>query len=121
MKCWKCGQENVDGAGKCVYCGADQKRSAPSDAAGRAMRQLYDRYGAETVLTREQYLVNGLGDLLEDSRMLRNQIKAGLDAGIGKMYLEQIQGYGAPDALFNGRVKRVLTENIGFSEKAAGE
>ena len=62
MYCWKCGQELTDGASACVYCSANQRRPEPASEAGKAMRQLYDRYGRDTLLTNNLMLVNGLGD-----------------------------------------------------------
>ena len=120
MKCWKCGQENVDGASICMYCRASQNRPAPTTDIGRAMRMLYDRYGAQEVFKNSAYLVNGLGDLAEDSKKLRNQLKTGMDAGLGRVYLEQLNT-GMPDSAFDNRVKRLLTEDAGLNEKAAGE
>ena len=90
MYCWKCGQELTDGASACVYCNADQNRPEPASEAGRAMRQLYDRYGRDAVLTNNLMLVNGLGDLVENSQKLRNQMKMALDAGVGRLYLDQL-------------------------------
>ena len=120
MKCWKCGQDNIDGASVCTYCGVSQKRPAPVTEAGRAMRTLYDRYGAQEVLKNNAYLVNGLGDLAEDSKKLRNQLKTGMDAGLGRVYLEQLKA-GAPDSAFDRRVKRLLTEEAGLNDKTAVE
>ena len=121
MKCWKCGEENVLGSNTCVFCGASQKdRSTAVTEVGKAMRMLYDQYGAQTTLTNSAYLVNGLGDLTQDSKKLRNQMKMALDAGLGRLYLEQIPS-GAPDGSFDARVKRLLTEDAGLNEKAAAE
>ena len=119
MKCWKCGQEIVSGSSVCVYCGASQTRPAPVTEAGKAMRALCDRYGAITVLSNGAYLVSGLGDLMDDSKKLRNQLKMAMDAGAGRLYLEQLNT-GAPDAAFDRRVKQLLTEDAGLSDKAAG-
>ena len=120
MKCWKCGQEITDGSGTCVYCGASQTRPQPVTEAGRALRVLYDRYGAQEVLGNSAYIVNGLGDLAEDSKKLRSQIRMGLDAGLGRVYLEQLQ-VGTPDSAFDRRVKVLLTDEAGLNDKTAGE
>ena len=118
MKCWKCGQEVVGGTGVCPYCGATQARPEPTTETGRAMRALYDRYGAREVLTNSAYLVNGLADLTDVDKKLRNQLRMALDAGLGKVYLDQLSA-GAPDSAFNNRVRIVLTEDAGLSDKAA--
>ena len=120
MKCWKCGQEIADGASVCIYCGASQSRPAPTTAAGRAMRKLYDRCGAQEVLSNSAYLTSGLGDVLEDSKKLRNQLKMAMDCGIGRLYLEQLNA-GAPDDGFDRRVKILLTENAGLNDASAAE
>lgn len=87
---------------------------------GKAMRMLYDRYGAEKIFNNSAYLVNGLGDLTEDSRKVRNQFKMVMDAGLGRVYLDQLSA-GAPDAAFDARVRTLITEEAGLNEKAASE
>ena len=88
MKCWKCGQENVAGASACAFCGAVQKQSAASSQVGCALRRLYDHYGCQEVLSRDAYIVNGLGDLLEDAQKTRGLFRLALEAGVGKLYLD---------------------------------
>lgn len=118
MKCWKCGQEIAEGAGTCPRCGAAQARPAPTSEMGRAMRALYDRYGAQEVLTNGAYLVNGLADLTDVDRKFRSQLRMALDAGLGKAYLEQLRA-GGPDAAFDDRVKILLTEDAGLNGKTS--
>ena len=103
MYCWKCGQELTDGASACVYCNADQNRPEPASEAGRAMRQLYDRYGRE------------------NSQKLRNQMKMALDAGVGRLYLDQLNGTGAPDAAFDKCVRVLMSDGAGLNDKAIYE
>ena len=120
MKCWKCGSECEPSVKSCPTCGALLERSEPAGEIGKAMRMLFDRYGAEKVLTNSAYLVNGLGDLTEDSGKVRNRIKMAMDAGAGKAYLEQI-AVGQPDASFDRRVRTLLTDEAGLSDKTAEE
>ena len=120
MKCWKCSREIEDGASNCVYCGVSQSRNVPETEVGRALRALYDRYGAPVVLSNHAYLLNGLGDLVGDTKKLRNQLKMALDTGIGQIYLEQIS-HGAPDSDFDCRIKILLTDDAGLSDKTADE
>ena len=125
MKCWKCGQEISDGMRECVYCHADQQRSVPVTDVGRALRQLYDRYGADSVLTNPVLLSNGLGDVISDTlsvnlKKVKNQLRSAMDAGIGRLYLEQIRGSG-PDGTFDARIMTLLTEDAGLSDKAAAD
>lgn len=120
MKCWRCGASCDDSAVKCPSCGADLVRKAPSSEIGKAMRMLFDRYGADKIFTNNAYLVNGLGDLAEDSRKVRNQLKMAMDAGLGSMYLDQIS-VGEPDAAFDARVRSLITEEAGLNEKTASE
>ena len=110
----------ADGTGVCVYCGAQQKRPAPVTEEGKALRGLYDRYGAKTVLNNGAYLVSGLGDLVGEEKKLRNQLKMAMDAGVGRLYLEQLE-QDAPGEDFDRRVKLLLTEEAGLNDKAAGE
>ena len=120
MKCWKCAKELDAGTNFCLFCGSNQSRSAAITDVGIAMRTLYDRYGANAIFTNNAYLVNGLGDLTENSKKLRNHIKIGLDSGLGRLYLEQLQA-GKPDDAFDLRVKILLTEDAGLNEKTAEE
>ena len=119
MRCWKCGQENTQGASQCVHCGISLERSAPTTETGAALRQLYDHYGAEALLTNPLLMVNGLGDLLQDSGKFRNQLKMAMEAGIGKIYLQQIQTVGKPNSDFTAKTQKVLVEDAELSEAAA--
>ncbi len=110
---------------ECVYCHADQRRMAPVTDVGRALRQLYDRYGANSVLTNPVLLSNGLGDVITDTmavnlKKLKSQIRLVMDSGAGALYKEQI-AKGAPDRVFSARIMTLLTEDVGLSDKAAAE
>ena len=120
MRCWKCGKENNEGSSSCFYCSSSLLRPEPVTEAGRAMRALYDHYGPEEVLSNSAYLVNGIGDLLEDSKKLKNQLKMAADAGIFRLYKEQLE-IGYPDPGFDKRVRLLMTEDAGLSEKVAAE
>ena len=120
MKCWKCGKECEDFAVNCPDCGVSLSRETPKTEIGRAMRKLYDKYGAEKVLTNSAYLVNGLGDLTDGTKKVRDQLNMAMNAGLGKMYLDQVH-MGEPDASFNERVHKLLTEEAGLSDKVADE
>lgn len=118
MKCWKCGRDIAAGADTCIYCGTKIKRPEPASDAGKALRQLYDHYGAESLLSDPVLLSNGFGDLCPDDKKIRNQLKLALDAGISKLYLAQINATGKPDSSFLQRVRTILSEDAGLSEKA---
>ena len=118
MKCWKCGKDITTGADACIYCGTKTKRPEPASEAGKALRQLYDHYGAEHLLSDPVLLSNGYGDLCPDDTKFRNQLKLALDAGINKLYLAQINATGKPDSGFLQRVRTILSEDAGLSEKA---
>lgn len=125
MKCWKCGREISDGTTECVFCHADQRRSVPQSDVGWALRQLYDHYGAEAVLTNNVLLVNGIGDVITDSinnniKRLKNQLRMAMDAGLGHIYLYQI-AIGKPDQVFDERVKKILIEDAGLNDDAASD
>ena len=116
MKCWKCGKDITTGADACIYCGTKTKRPEPASEAGKALRQLYDHYGAEHLLSDPVLLSNGYGDLCPDDTKFRNQLKLALDAGINKLYLAQINATGKPDSGFLQRVRTILSEDAGLSE-----
>ena len=123
MKCWKCGQENSFGIKHCINCGTSLERTPTTTSVGKAMRELYDRYGCKKVLTEAVYLKNGLGDFLNDSvtsRTIRNQIGMAMDAGLGQIYYEHLIK-GKPDSSFTSRAKEILTRNCGFSDNTANE
>ena len=118
MKCWKCGQENVNGTVNCINCGVSLERTSANTPVGRAMRELYDRYGCQMVLTNPTILKNGLGDFLENTnmnRILRTQIGMVMDAGVGMAYYEQLKK-GSPDNTFIKRVKDIITRSCGFGD-----
>ena len=118
MKCWKCGQENVNGTINCINCGVSLERTSAITPVGRAMRELYDRYGCQMVLTNPTILKNGLGDFLENTnmnRILRTQIGMVMDAGVGMAYYEQLKK-GSPDNTFVKRVKDIITRSCGFGD-----
>ena len=120
MKCWKCGNECNELTVTCPHCGIALSRKIPKTEIGKAMRMLYDRYGAEKILTNSAYLVNGLGDLTEESKKVRNQMKMAMDAGVGKAYLEQI-ALGKPDAAFDERILALLSDEAGLNDKTSKE
>jgi len=121
MKCWKCGKDLPDGASLCPHCGASLIRKAPVTGPGRAMRMAYDRFGADSVLSKRPVLSAALGDLMEDCRKLRSQIDIALSSGADDLYLYQIRSAGRPDPAFYYRILTHLTAEAGLSEKAAGE
>lgn len=121
MKCWKCSKEVQNGASKCLYCGADQKRPDPVTEIGRAMRQLYDLYGADRALADLRILINGIGDYVENTGKIRLHLAAASEAHVGKMYLEQIQAKGASEPAFRKKIARILSEDAELSDKAVAE
>ena len=125
MKCWKCGKEIYEGTSECLYCHASQQRCKPTTDAGQAMRQIYDLYGPEAALKNPALLVNGLGDIIKDTlsvnvNKLKGQLKIAMDAGIGRLYFEQLSK-GQPDDAFDSRIKILLTEDVGLNENAVPE
>lgn len=119
MKCWKCEMELPDGASVCTYCSTSTSRRAPVTEAGRAMRKVYDHLGSSAVFAKRSMLPMALGDMLEDSRMLRNQIDMALSNGVSALYARQLKEVGKPDADFYSRVKRLMTEDAGLSDAVA--
>lgn len=119
MRCWKCGQENVSDAMECVHCRVNMRRSEPNSDEGVALRQLYDHYGAEALLSDSTLMIYALGDLLLDNSRFRNQLKIVLDEGIGRAYISQIQCIGKPDSDFEKRIMKMMTEDAGLSESAS--
>ena len=121
MKCWKCGKEIPDGASVCNYCGASMNRKAPVTEPGRAMRQIYDRFGSGRVFDKKSILSIALGDMLEDSKKIRSQIDMVMSASVGGVYLNQLQNVGKPDSAFCDKIKKLMTDEAGLSDKVAAE
>ena len=121
MKCWKCGKEIPDGASMCTYCSASMNRKAPATPAGKAMRQIYDRFGSGRVFDKKSILSIALGDMLEDSKKIRSQIDMVMSAGVGGVYLNQLQNVGKPDSAFCDKIKKLMTDEAGLSDKVAAE
>lgn len=96
-------------------------RKNPVTAVGQAMRQIYDRFGLARVFANNSILPAALGDLLEDSRQLRAQVKTAFTAGIGSIYVNQLRNVGQPTPAFYARIKSLLVEEAGLSEKVAAE
>ena len=121
MKCWKCGLELEDGNLFCVYCGSSQTRTEPRTEEGIALRNIYDRFGCKTVLSNKMYIINAIKDLLQDSIKLKNIISMAFDVGVGDLYLYQIESIGKSDKSFKNKIKLVLVEDAGLSEKTAAD
>ena len=121
MKCWKCGKEIPEGASMCTYCSASMNRKAPATPAGKAMRQIYDRFGSGRVFDKKSILSIALGDMLEDSKKIRSQIDMVMSAGVGGVYLNQLQNVGKPDSAFCNKIKKLMTDEAGLSDKVAAE
>ncbi len=98
-----------------------QKRSEPKTEAGKALRVLYDRYGAEKLLTDSALMVNGFRDLVNDSKNLKEHLRLATEAGIGKEYLEQIRSVGKMDEAFANRIRKALSEEVGLSDAVIEE
>ena len=121
MKCWKCGKEIPDSASVCTYCSASMNRKAPATPAGKAMRQIYDCFGSGRVFDKKSILSIALGDMLEDSKKIRSQIDMVMSAGVGGVYLNQLQNVGKPDSAFCDKIKKLMTDEAGLSDKVAAE
>ena len=121
MKCWKCGKDIPGSASVCIYCSASMSRKAPVTEQGRAMRMIYDRFGSEAVFAKRSMLSAALGDLMQNAQRLRGQVDMAMSCGAGSVYLDQLRSSGRPDAAFRLRVKTLLTEDAGLSERVAAE
>lgn len=117
MRCWKCGRDNTDGATKCLYCDAEMKRTACKTEEGEALRKLYDQFGPDAVFTQKSFLTNGLGDYLQDSTKLRNQLRMAMEAGIGELYLRQLRNAGKPDTVFRNKARKLIVDDAGLSDQ----
>jgi len=118
IKCWRCGNDISEGSAACVFCSASLNRTVPQTEEGKALRTVYDSFGCKAVFNNRDYLVNSLGDLLSESKMLRNHISVAMDAGVGELYLKQLQK-GGPNADFIINVRKQLVDGAGLSDSTA--
>lgn len=115
MKCWRCGQSMADSMETCGACGASQARTAVSTEVGRTLRALYDRFGAQEILTNSSYIFNGLGSAAEDAKKARGLFQLALDIGVGQLFLEQLRDKGYWDGDFVMRVYQRLVDDAGMN------
>lgn len=121
MKCWNCGNELND-MSFCTQCGAVAHRREPVTKEGHALRTLMDHCGLENLLNNSNYLINGLGDMLENAEPLRTNLKLAIDAGLGQLILSQLKENGAaPSAEFTSKATRLIIDKAGLSDKIAAE
>ena len=85
------------------------------------MRQIYDRFGSGRVFDKKSILSIALGDMLEDSKKIRSQIDMVMSAGVGGVYLNQLQNVGKSDSAFCNKIKKLMTDEAGLSDKVAAE
>ncbi len=116
MKCWRCGQPLTNGENTCRSCGTVQERIPVKTGIGRTLRTIYDLYGAKEVLTRSDYIVNGLGSGTKEENEARRLFKLALDAGVGTLYLDRLQTKGYTDMDFKVGVFLYLAEDAGLRE-----
>ena len=121
MKCWKCGTDISKGTKTCSSCGVSLVRTKPSTDAGKALRMIFDDFGHEKVLGDPRYIMTSLTDLLPDPELLIYKIEHVYHVGLGSIYEAQIKSSGKPDQPFYTHVRRVLTEDVGFSDNKTDE
>lgn len=119
MKCIECGRENLDDAKFCSYCACPLVKEPEITDTGSALRKIYNDFGYEKVLDDPRYITSALGDFVPDTEMISNSIEMAYRAGLGKVYEAQIRKGGKPNEAFYKRVKDLITEDAGLSEKRA--
>lgn len=115
MQCWKCGGQTVGGV--CTLCGGRESDRKPAvTPAGKALRYVYDKFGAKRTLTENGVLVRCLGDVLPEDAELRQALMAALAAGAGREFYAVLESnQPLTDATFQG-LERVL-QAAGLEEK----
>lgn len=119
MKCAECGRENQTDARFCCYCAVPLVKEPVVSDTGSALRKIYNDFGYEKVFEDHRYITSALGDFVPDSEMISNSIEMAYRAGLGKVYEAQIRKGGKPNDVFYKRVKELITEDAGLSEKRA--
>lgn len=97
MSCWKCDGQVVND--HCTLCGCVQstRKSAETDA-GKALRYVYDKFGAKRTLTEDGLLSRCLADVLPLEPELRKGIRAALKGGIGRELFHLLESNTPMDA-----------------------
>ena len=121
MRCWKCGKPVENDSSVCLYCNTAQERNATITDIGKAMREIYDHFGCADVFGNSSVLVNSIGDLIPDSKLLKNQFNIFFSTGASKLYLNQINNAGYCDEQFRQRINTILSEEAGLSDKKIEE
>ncbi len=117
MQCWKCGGQTVGGV--CTLCGCRESDRKPAvTPAGKAMRYVYDKFGAKRALTENGVLVRCLGDVLPEEAELRRALTEAFAAGAGREFYALLESnQPLTDASFQGLVQ--VLRAAGLSEKDA--
>lgn len=119
MKCWRCGKDNTENNEKCLFCGTSQKRVEPVTDTGKALRKIFDDFGAEKVFGDSRIITAAISDFIPDSDVLCLSIELVYRVGIGTIYNNQLQNHGAANEEFYKRVEKVIIEDAGLSESKA--
>lgn len=117
MQCWKCGGQTVGGV--CTLCGCRESDRKPAvTPAGKAMRYVYDKFGAKRALTENGVLVRCLGDVLPEETELRRALTEAFAAGAGREFYALLESnQPLTDASFQGLVQ--VLRAAGLQEKDA--
>ncbi len=101
MSCWKCDGQVVND--RCTLCGCVQSTRKPAETdAGKALRYVYDKFGARRTLTEDGLLFRCLADVLPLEPELRKGIRAALNGGIGRELFHLLESNTPMDA--NARI-----------------
>lgn len=119
MNCWRCGRALTEGLDRCSACGAKQERTVSTTDIGRELRKLYDSRGAKAVFSSADLIVNALNGLGEGAKKARGLFRMALDAGIGPLYLEELDTAKQYDGDFLYRVLQCLVHDAGMNDTAA--
>ena len=105
MQCWKCGGQTVGGV--CTLCGGRERDRIPAATpAGRALRYVYDKFGAKRTLTEDGLLARCLTDVLPDEIELRRALTAAFAAGAGREFYAVLEtNQPLTEATFQGLVR----------------
>lgn len=118
MRCWRCGQPLADGTDRCGACGVKQDRTVPTTDIGRELRRLYDSLGAKEMLSSEDLIISALDRLGDGARKVKGFFRIAMDAGIGRLYLEQLRTAKRYDRAFVNQVYQYLSD-AGMNYQAA--
>ncbi|MBR3765241.1 MAG: hypothetical protein IKK57_11930 [Clostridia bacterium] len=119
MQCWKCGGQAVSGV--CTMCGVRERDRRPAATpVGKALRYVYDKFGAKRTLTEDGLLERCLPDVLPEEPELRLALSVAFAAGAGREFYAVLEtNQTLTEATFQGLVRVLQAADLSEEDARA--